>query len=122
MSKIETFQELDCWQEARELSGKIYEISSTSAFKNDYSLRDQVRRSANSVVLNIAEGFGRRTDQEFIKFLVYAHGSVNEVQAALYLANDQQYISKETLNTLLDQYEELSKMLSGFISYLKQES
>ena len=70
------------WQKSRELVGEIIKVTSDGEFKRDYGLRDQIRRASTSIMLNVAEGFARRTNKEFSRFLFTAHGSVAEVQSA----------------------------------------
>lgn len=74
-----------------------------------------MKRASNSIMLNIAEGFARRTNKEFSQFLFIAHGSTAEVQSALYIAKDQNYISENEFQTLYQDAEEISKMITGFI-------
>lgn len=118
MSTIEKFEDIDSWNKARELNREIYRVTSNQEFNSDFSLRDQIRRGSNSIMLNIAEGFARNSDQEFIKFLGYAHGSTAEVQSALYIANDQDYIGEDDFSALHGRFDELSRMIQGFMNYL----
>ncbi len=118
MSKIERFEDLICWQKARIIVNDIYDITSQNMFSKDFSLKDQIRRAANSVMLNIAEGFCRRSHKEFKQFLFVAYGSNGEVQSVLYIALDRKYISKETFGQLYEKCEENSKVISGLIRKL----
>jgi len=86
------FEELQIWQKARELVKAIYKLSMTDKFKKDYSLVDQIRRSSVSIMSNIAEGFERGSNTEFIQFLYIAKGSAGEVRTQLYIAYDLKYI------------------------------
>ena len=122
MAKIEKFEDIVAWQKARELVKEIYRLSGEGQFSRDYGLRDQLRRAAVSVMLNIAEGFARKTSREFIQFLVVAHGSVAEVQSALYVALDQSYISQPQFESLYKLADETSKLIMGFSSYLRRSS
>ena len=88
-------------------------------FAKDWGLKDQIRRASVSVMSNIAEGFSRQTDKEFIQFLYIAKGSVSEVQSHLYVAFDLSYINKETFENLLDKTEEIANLIGGFVRYLK---
>lgn len=117
---MESFEELEAWQEARRLSSRIYSLTSRLPFSNDYSLKDQIRRASNSICLNIAEGFARRSDRDFMKFLDYARGSAAEVQSALYLARDQQYLSEDDCEALHEQAERVSQLITGLIEYLNE--
>lgn len=118
MGTIEKFEDIDAWQKARESNQKIYEVSGRDPFDGDFSLKDQIRRASNSIMLNISEGFGRESNEQFRKFLFFAHGSASEVKSALYIALDQQYITKKQFNELGKEIDETSKMISGLISYL----
>ncbi|OGL38307.1 MAG: four helix bundle protein [Candidatus Schekmanbacteria bacterium GWA2_38_11] len=119
MAKIEKFEDIQVWGKARELNKKIYYITKDHSFSKDYSLRDQIRRSSISIMANIAEGFGRRSRKEFANFLNMAHGSAAEVQCHLYAALDQNYINQKSFNELYAKVEEVSKMIKGFMNYLK---
>ena len=118
MAKIEKFEDLICWQRARSIVKDVYLITSEGLFNRDFVLRDQIRRAAISIMLNIAEGFGRRSHKEFKQFLFFAHGSVAEVQSALYIAVDTNYILNETFKKLYDMCTETSKIISGLIKSL----
>ncbi|ABQ25042.1 four helix bundle protein [Geotalea uraniireducens] len=120
MSKIERFEEIQAWQKARLLVKEVYSISNTGGFVKDFGLRDQIRRAAVSIMLNIAEGFARKTNKEFIQYLVIAHGSAAEVQAALYVAFDQEYLSEAEFDKLYGSADNTSKMVLGFINYLRK--
>lgn len=118
MAKIERFEDLICWQKARLIVRDIYKMTSNGSFSKDYSLKDQIRRASNSVMLNISEGFCRKSHQEFKHFLFIAHGSVGEVQSALYIALDQSYITNEMFLEIYKKCEENSKIISGLIKSL----
>jgi four helix bundle protein len=95
MASIEKFEDIEAWQKARELTREIYRVTNQGAFAKDFGLRDQIRRASVSIMSNIAEGFGRGGNREFIQFLSMAKGSVSEVQAQLYVAVDVGYITKD---------------------------
>ncbi len=117
--KIERFEDIKAWQEARVLVKMIYQNAKDSKiFWNDYRFREQITSAAVSIMSNIAEGFSRRSKKEFIQFLFIAKGSCAEVQSLLYAALDQTYISKDIFNELYEKTEEVAKILSGFITYL----
>lgn len=113
--KIEKFEDIIAWQKAKDLTLKIYHI-----FKNnrDFSFKDQIQRASVSIMNNIAEGFERRTNQEFLHFLYIAKGSCGEVRSMLYLASELKYVPEKEFNSLHDLIVEISKMLSGFIKTL----
>jgi len=105
---------------ARSLTNRIYEATSKGDFSRDFALRDQIRRASISIVSNIAEGFERDGDKEFIQFLYIAKGSCGEVRTQLYLAYDRSYFATAEFNELLEQAQQLSRMLAGLIKYLRQ--
>jgi len=118
MAKIERFEDIQAWREARELAKSVYQISATGAWGKDFALRDQIRRAAISVMSNIAEGFDRQSDAEFGRFLAIAKGSASEVKAQLYVALDQHYIDETTFKTLYEACDKVVRFLGGFIRYL----
>ncbi|MDQ1640162.1 MAG: hypothetical protein QOF62_3501 [Pyrinomonadaceae bacterium] len=120
MSKIKRFEDIDCWTKARELTRSIYSISLGVRFSRDFALRDQLRRSSISILSNIAEGFERDGNKEFVQFLSIAKGSCGEARAQLYVALDQEYISDAQFRSISEMAIEISRMLSGLIKYLKQ--
>jgi four helix bundle protein len=97
MAPITKFEDIKAWQKARKLTNKIYQITERGKFIDDFTLQNQIKKASISIMLNIAEGFARKSDREFKQFLIYAHGSCAEVQSALYIALDQKYIFKETV-------------------------
>jgi four helix bundle protein len=118
MGTIKRFEDIEAWQKARVYVKDIYTVTSIGAFAKDFSLRDQIRRAAVSIMLNIAEGFARKTDKEFAQFLIHAHGSAAEVQSALYIALDLKYISQNDFTKLYNNAGEVSKMINSFSQYL----
>ncbi len=118
MSKFKRFEDILSWQKARILVKEVYKITFEGNFKKDFGLKDQIRRASVSIMLNIAEGFARKSNKEFSRFLFIAHGSVAEVQSILYIALDLEYINKTTFNQLYNSCNEISKMISGLIKYL----
>lgn len=119
MATIERFEDILAWQKARVATKAIYEITSLGSFSNDFGLRDQIRRSTVSIMANIAEGFGRKSDREFANFLNIAHGSVAETQSHLYVALDLGYINDDQFVTLHKIFDETSRMLMGFSKHLR---
>ena len=120
MGTIERFEDLEAWKLARELTALVYTCSGVGNFGRDFALRDQIRRASISIVSNIAEGFERDGDKEFLQFLSMAKGSCGEVRAQLYLALDQQYISEALFHELTTKAIQLSRVISGLIRYLRQ--
>ncbi len=107
---------------AHEITRMIYQTSSSGNFSKDFALVNQIRRASVSILSNIAEGFERNGDKEFIQFLTIAKGSCGEVRAQLYVALDQNYVDKEQFTSIQNKLVETSRMLSGLIKYLQQSS
>jgi four helix bundle protein len=102
------------------LTTAIYQATSDGAFVKDFGLRDQIRRSAISIMANIAEGFGRRTNKEFANFLVISHGSAAETQSHPYIALDLDYISNDTFKELYLLLGEISRMTMTLCQHLRK--
>lgn len=113
------FEDLPCWQKARELCQAIFKIVNQSKFQKDYSLKDQVWRAAGSVMDNTAEGFDDGASREFIRFLGYAQRSCGEVQSQLYRALDCQYINESQFSDVYQLASECRKQIKGFRKYLR---
>ena len=117
-----SFEELRIYQMAREITNQSYRFTQKGSFARDFGLVDQVRRSAVSVMSNIAEGFERGTRPDFIRFLYIAKGSCGELRAQLQIARDQQYLSEVDYVRLYTQAKDISGMISNFISKLKSST
>ena len=121
--KIDKFEDLIAWQKARELTKSIYVITKQGDFSRDFGLRDQIRRSAVSVMSNIAEGFERGGRSEFHQFLVIAKGSCAELRSQLYVALDVDYINSKTFDDLVELAKQTSRLIGGLRSAVaKQKS
>jgi four helix bundle protein len=120
--KIERFEDLEIWQEARELCRYIFSITSSDPFNKDYKFRDQIRASSGSVMDNISEGFERGGNKEFGQFLFIAKGSCAEVRSQSYRSFDFKYITKETLEELLERTDKISRKTTNLIQHLKQST
>ena len=118
MQKFKSFEEIISWQKSRIFNKKVYQITDNPIFKKDFDLVRQIRRASLSISSNIAEGFERNTDKEFIYFLYVAKASAGEVRSQLYLAIDLEYITENDFVELLNLVTEISKLLSGLIKYL----
>ena len=120
--KITRFEDIQAWQEARKLVKKVYDaIKESKEFQRDLRLVSQIQGAAVSAMANIAEGFSRRSNKEFIQFLFISKSSAAEVQSHLYVALDQGYMAKEKFEEIYAQADLVSKMISGFIKYLTSE-
>jgi four helix bundle protein len=120
MRKIEKFEDIQAWQEARALTNEIYTVSGSGQWAKDYALRDQSRRASISVMANIAEGSERLTDTEFARFLTMAKASAIEIKAQFYIALDQGYIDQNRFDELCEKCDKVSRYLGSFIRYLRQ--
>lgn len=119
--KIERFEEIEAWQDARELCRTVYETINAGEFAKAWALRDQVDRSSGSVMDNIAEGFDGGSNAEFARFLRYAQRSCSEVRSQLYRALDRDLIDEETFARLSDQASKTHAKIGGFIRYLTRQ-
>lgn len=119
MPTIEKFEDIVAWKKAMELCDLIYSVTGNDKFSRDFGLKDQIRRASVSVVSNIAEGFERESNNQFIYFLIIAKGSAGELRSQIYIAKNQNYISKDEFNILNEKVLEVSKTISGFITYLR---
>ena len=117
--KLSRFEDIEAWKEARQLVNEIYSLLADC---RDFGFRDQIQRAAVSIMANVAEGFDRHTNKEFIQFLVISRGSNAEVKSLLYTASDIGYISPEKSDQLYSQCNKISNLLNGFIRYLRNTS
>ena len=122
MGTISRFEEIEAWQNARELTKEIYQLSALGEFSRDFGLRDQIRRAAVSIMSNIAEGFESQTRSLFIKYLGIAKASAGEVRSQLYIASDLGYLSPEDLENTISLAEEVSRQIYRLVKYLQSQS
>lgn len=118
--KIKKFEELESWKKASKLTNTVYEATGRGSFKLDFGLKDQIRRASISILSNIAEGFERSGDKEFLQFLAMAKGSCGEVRAQLYIAADQGYLSQALFEKLSNNADEIGRLISGLMKYLSK--
>ena len=119
MAKLERFEDLEVWQQARALAGRIYALARGAAFRRDYGFRDQICRAAVSIVSNIAEGFERHSSNQFLHFLDIAAGSAGEVRAQLYLALDFGYMDVPQFQAAMTDVDRVGQMLTKLKQYLR---
>ena len=118
MATIKRFEDLKTWQKARILAQEIFLLYSTGNFAKDFPLKDQINGSTRSVMDNIAEGFGRMGNNEFINFLTFSHGSALECKSQLYRAYDRNYVQKEKLDSIFSLIDETTNMINALKNYL----
>lgn len=122
MSKVERFEDLNCWKEARTLVKQVFLLCRKEGLNKDYGLVDQLKRASVSVMNNIAEGFGRISDKEFIRFLGIASSSAHEVKSMSYILLDLEYINNEEFDELNLKIDSSRNLILGLIKYLKNKS
>ena len=118
--KINRFEEINAWQEARKLVKMVYSaVAKNKELQFDLRFKSQFTSSSVSVMSNIAEGFSRNSNKEFVRFLFISKGSLAEVQSLLYVALDLNYIKNDLYNNMYTQADVTARYISKFISYLK---
>ena len=120
MAKFSKFEEIQAWQKAYDVTLQVYKITSDGNFAKDFGLRDQIRRASVSIMANIAEGHGRKSNAEFANFLNIARGSVAEVQSHLYIAVGLNYINKNEFEEIYQLLTEISRMTLFLAKYLRE--
>ena len=119
MINTHKFESLECWKKAEDLAFTIYEITAKGKFSSDFSLKNQWRKSAISIISNIAEGKERETHAELIRFLFYAKGSAGELRSQIRIARRIGFISSEVSQRLINDVTSLSIMIYFLIKYIK---
>ena len=122
MATFKTFEEIESWQSARQLCKMNFDQIRTPNLSKDFALKDQMNRSCGSIMDNIAEGFGRGGNKEFILFLGYSNGSCLEFESQLYRAMDRNYISTDEFKLMYKLADTIGKMNGGLIDYLNNSS
>jgi four helix bundle protein len=122
VATVRQFEDLMAWQKARELTRALYRYSSAGAFARDWALQNQLRRAAVSVMANIAEGFERGGDKEFLQFLAVAKGSCGEVRSHLHVGFDQAYFTPEQHAALVENASQVSRLITGLMKHLRQSN
>ena len=120
MATISRFEDLRVWKLAREIVNDVYDITSQGDIAKDFSLRDQIRRSALSIMSNIAEGFESGSDKKFAYYIRIAKSSAGECRSQLYVLLDQDHISQDNFDLLNDKLTSVSSQLSSFEAYLNK--
>lgn len=119
MATITKFEDLEVWKMAREQANEIFILTGSERFCKDFGLKNQINNSAGSVMDNIAEGFERFSNKEFIQFLIISKGSNGEVRSQLYRALDRKYITEKSFNTRLNFSIHIVNKIKSFIDYLQ---
>ena len=119
--KIRKFEELNIWKLSLKITKEIYDFTAKKEFSKDFSLRDQIRRAITSVSSNVVEGFEKNNNNEFIRFLKIAKGSVGETRNQLYIALAVRYVSQEEFEKANKELEELANQIGAFIVYLEKK-
>ena len=122
MAKVERFEELECWQEARALTRRIYRLTGHGNFARDFAFRDQIRRASVSVMSNIAEGFERNALAEYARHLDIARGSCGEVRSMYYAAEDLGYVTPEVAVQRRKRAKKIARGISALAHKLRDRS
>ena len=121
-NQVRRFEDLEAWKFSRELTKTIYSLTRKELIKRDFGLVDQIRRAATSAMTNVAEGFERGSNKDFVRFLFIARGSAGEVRSLLYVALDQGYITEEEFATIHDLCIQTSRIIWGLVKSLRNRS
>ena len=119
MGEIKTYRDLQVWQKAMSLVTSVYRCSQSFPKNEIYGLTSQLQRCAVSIPSNIAEGYGRNSTGDYVRFLQISMGSVFELQTQLEIATNLEYLSKEQFEELYEKSREIERMLSSLIVKLK---
>jgi four helix bundle protein len=119
MATFEKFEEIISWKEARQLNRSLIYLIKNRRFENDYRLINQIVGSAGSIMDNIAEGFERGGNKEFVQFLYIAKGSCGEFRSQVYRALDNGYITESEFEILSTQAKKINFLIQKLITYLK---
>jgi len=119
MPTFRRIEDIQAWQKARQTTRMIYRLTGNGRFAKDFGLRDQIQRASVSIMANIAEGFGRRSDKEFANFLNMAHGSTSETQSHLYVAFDLGYLDQTSFDEVYILLDEVSRMTLALAQHLR---
>ncbi len=114
------YTKLEVWIESRKLANLVYTVTKNFPKEELFSLINQIRRCAVSVPSNIAEGCGRQTSKETIHFLHISRGSLYELETQIYLSLDQNYLSTNDFEDVLQQIQICKRLINGFINYYKK--
>lgn len=120
MATIEKFEDVLAWQKGRELTQLVYKFSKREEFARDFALKDQMRRAAISVTSNIAEGFERAGNKEFLQFLSNSKGSAGELRSQFYVALDEEYLDSSEFRQAHELCLQVGRMIDSFMTYLRR--
>lgn len=118
MATLRRFEDLECWQLARTFNKEIFLLANSGWLAKEFELKGQLKRVALSISNNIAEGFDRYSDKDFIKFLDYSSASCSEIKNMLYLILDLEFLTKETTDRLMKELETIQSKILALIKYL----
>ncbi len=119
MARFEGFEDIESWKKAYAVTVQIYKLTEAGEFSRDFGLRDQIRRASVSIMANIAEGYGRKSNTEFANFLNIARGSSHEAQSHLHIALGLGYLKREDFDELYNSLAEISRLTLGLAKYLR---
>lgn len=114
------FKELKVWSASRVFAVNIYKETDVFPKEEVFGLKNQIRRSAISISSNIAEGCGRSSSLEFVRFLDMANGSAFEIESQLILANDLKYLKEDSFESLISEVTDIQKMLYALINSIRK--
>jgi four helix bundle protein len=122
MATFTRFEDIQCWQLGRKIDNELHPLTLVNGFERDFKLKDQILSSSGSIMDNISEGFGRRGNKDFVRFLSYSKGSSEELKSQLYRAMDRGYINQEQFQSLYDQAHVVGRKLGALMNMLENSS
>jgi four helix bundle protein len=118
VAKVERFEDLDCWKAGRELVNLVFDLCEKHGLAKDFDTKSQLKRASVSTMNNVAEGFGRYSATEFVRFLNIAQSSALEVRSMAYILLDRKYITQEEFSSLEEKTNKVINLNNGFVRYL----
>ena len=122
MKMLKNYKELKVWQRSYAVCIRLYQTTAKFPVEERYGLTSQIRRSAVSIPSNIAEGYGRRTTADYIRFLYIAYGSLCELETQIMLSSDLNYVTDGNIEDILMDISELERMLKALIRSLEEKT
>ena len=120
MATIKSFEDIEAWQLSRKLVKELFLVFDEKKLRTEFELMSQIKRAALSIMNNIAEGYGRYSNADFIRFLDYSSASASEVKSMLYVMEEMNFINNNSANIYRDKVDVIQSKVRALIKYLKE--